>query len=337
VEIGVAVKFRFALVMIAALAALAPAAARAAQTLHGVVLTVLPAKRQAIVRHEAYGGMPAMAMLFTLSARDATRLHEGDRIEATVDERAAGEALSNVRVLAQPVPARGPELRSMKLLRTGEAVPSIALVDQNGRPFTFADFHGKTVVLSFIYTRCRDTRMCPLISAHFHQLQQRLDAGGYHLVEVTLDPAFDRPPVLATYAARFDADASRWSIGTGDPNAVLNFAAQFGIVPFPDPNVGLIHSERTALIDRDGRIADFMDEAGWDVNNVTARLQMMNNAPANPIALVDYVLSKGIVAVCGNGVAGSSGLLNLTLFIIIFSSGAFLLFRIGRFLYTTKT
>jgi protein SCO1/2 len=331
------VKFRFALAMCALLTALVPAGGGASQTLHGIVLTVLSGKQQAIVRHEAYGGMPAMAMLFALSARDAARLHEGDRIEATVDERAGSEALSNVRVLANPVAGRGPELRSMTLLRTGDAIPPISLVDQSGRPFTIADFRGKTVVLSFIYTRCRDTRMCPLISAHFHQLQQRLDSSAYHLVEVTLDPGYDRPPVLATYAARFDADASRWSIGTGDPRAVLNFAAQFGIVPFPDPSVGLIHSERTALIDRDGRIADFMDEAGWDPNNVTARLQMMNHAPANPIALVDYILSKGIVAVCGNGVAGSSGLLNLILFILIFSSGAFLLFRIGRFLYTTKT
>jgi hypothetical protein len=51
-------------------------------------------------------------------------------------------------------------------------------------------------------------------------------------------------------------------IATGDPRAVLNFAAHFGIVPFPDPNVGLIHSKRTAPVGRDGRIADFMDEAG---------------------------------------------------------------------------
>lgn len=330
-------KYCFALVICAALVALTTAGARAAQTLHGVVLTVLSAKQQAVVRHEAYGGMPAMAMLFTLSARDAARLHEGDRIEASVDEHTGGESLSNVRVIANAVAERAPELRSMTLLRTGDTVPMISLIDQNGRPFSLADFRGKTVVLSFIYTRCRDTRMCPLISAHFHQLQQRLDGSTYHLVEVTLDPAFDRPPVLANYATRFDADASRWTIGTGDPRAVLNFAAQFGIVPFPDPKVGLIHSERTALIDRDGRIADLLDEAGWDPTNVTARLQLLNNAPANPIALADYILSKGIVAVCGNEIAGTSGLLNLILFIVIFSSGAFLLFRIGRFLYTTKT
>jgi cytochrome oxidase Cu insertion factor (SCO1/SenC/PrrC family) len=40
---------------------------------------------------------------------------------------------------------------------------------------------------------------------------QRLDGDKYHLVEVTLDPTFDRPPVLASYAKRFDADTSCWT------------------------------------------------------------------------------------------------------------------------------
>jgi len=329
--------FRFAFAVCALLAALTASGAGASQTLRGIVLTVLADKQQAVVRHEAYGGMPAMTMLFGLSRRDAARLHQGDRLEATVEERDDLEALSNVRVIGTAVAPRSDPLHSVALLKTGETLPAIPLVDQNGRPFTFADFRGKTVVLSFIYTRCRDTRMCPLISAHFHQLQQRLNGNEYHLIEVTLDPTFDRPPVLADYAARFDADASRWTIGTGDPRAVLDFAARFGIVPFPDPNVGLIHSERTALIGRDGRIADFLDEAGWDPNNVIARLQMMNDVPANPIALIDYALSKGVVAVCGNEAAGTSGLLDLIIVAIIFSGGVWLLIRIGRFMLRTKT
>ncbi len=328
---------RCAIAICTLLAALTTGGARASQTLHGIVLTVLAGKQQAVVRHEAYGGMPAMTMLFALTGRDAARLREGDRIEATVAERGDVESLSNVRVIAKSVTPRPDTLRSVDLLKTGDALPTIPLIDQNGRPFTFADFRGKTIVLSFIYTRCRDARMCPLISAHFHQLQQRLDGNKYHLVEVTLDPTFDRPPVLANYAKRFDADASRWTIATGDPRGVLNFAAQFGIVPFPDPNVGLIHSERTALVGRDGRIADFMDEAGWDPNNVIARLHVMNDLPANPIALIDYVFSKGVVAVCVNEVAGTSGLLDLIVVAIIFSGGMWILIRIGRFMLRAKT
>src|ERR1019366_1087310 len=149
---------RFVLAMCAALAALTISNANAAQALRGTVLTVLPAKQEAVVRHEAYGGMPAMSMLFKLSPRDTARLHEGDRIEATVDERTDGESLSNVRVVqAPPVAPPADALRSVTLLNTGDKVPSISLIDQNGRPFTPTDFRGKIVVMSFVYTRCRDT------------------------------------------------------------------------------------------------------------------------------------------------------------------------------------
>lgn len=331
------VMVRVVIAICAVLTVLVTSPAGASQTLRGVVLTVLPSKQQAIVRHDPYGGMPAMSMAFALSAADTARLHAGDRIAAVVSERTEPATLSNVRVLAAaaPAPAADP-LRSVTLLRAGDAFPTVGLIDQTGKPFTFADFRGKAVILSFIYTRCRDTRMCPLISAHFHQLQQRLDGTHYHLVELTLDPHYDRPGILRAYAARFGADASRWTIGTGNPRSVLDLAAQFGIVPFSDPTVGLIHTERTALIGRDGRIADLIDEAGWDPNNVIARLALLNNAPANPIALLDYLLSKAAVAVCGNGVAGSSGLLNLILMLIIFSGGVWLLIRIGRFMFASK-
>jgi len=110
-------KFRLALVICAVLATLTPKGAGASQTLHGIVLTVLSGKQQAIVRHEAYGGMPAMAMLFKISSRDAARLREGDRIDATVSEGAGGESLTRVRVLPAPVAARGPELRSIAAAR----------------------------------------------------------------------------------------------------------------------------------------------------------------------------------------------------------------------------
>src|ERR1017187_1179432 len=107
--------------MCAVLAALTTSTASAAQTLHGIVLTVLAGKQQAIVRHESYGGMPAMSMLFALSARDAARLHDGDRIEAIVGERSDPETLSNVRVIAKAAAATPPDtLHSMTLLRTGD-------------------------------------------------------------------------------------------------------------------------------------------------------------------------------------------------------------------------
>ncbi|MBV9103628.1 MAG: SCO family protein [Candidatus Eremiobacteraeota bacterium] len=307
------------------------AAALDAQPLHGVVLTVLAQQHEAIVRHDRYGSIPSMTTVFHLPARAGIpSLHVGDRIEANVRETPAGLQLDAIRITAQAPPTAPPLLRNVQLLRVGETLPNTRFVDQQGKPFTFSDFVGKDVVLAFIYTRCRDARECPLISSNFHTLQQHIGTRPYHLVEITLDPAYDTPAVLEKYARLFDANPGLWTLGTGKPSEVLDFLARFGIEPFDDPRVGLIHTERTTLLDRRGRIVDFIDEAGWSVDGILARLAGIESAPENPLARLDYELSKAAVAVCGNAVAGFSGLADLAVVLLIMGGAVWLMLRFGR-------
>jgi protein SCO1/2 len=328
---------RFARILAAALACALPCApAAAGETLRGTVLGVLPAKHLAIVAHDAFGGMPAMTMGFTVSAADAARLHDGDVIEAAVRETGGAQTLAEIRILGSAKTAAGGTMRSVPLLQPGDPAPATRFIAQDGKPFTLADFRGKIVLLSFIYTRCRDARMCPLISANFHLVQKKLGAGPYHLVEITLDPDFDTPAVLAAYGKLFDFDPSMWTLGTGPKDDVLDFAARFGIAPFQDPKAGIIHSERTAVIGNDGRIADLIDEAGWNPDEVVARVHSLGNTPSNPIALLDYNLSRAAISICGNGVAGYSGLLDLGVVLLIFAAAMWALVRVGRFIFTAK-
>jgi len=52
--------------------------------------------------------------------------------------------------------------------------------------------------------------------------------------------------------------------------------------------------------------------------------------PSNPIARLDYELSKAAAAICGNNVPGTAGLLSLALAAAIFIGASWLLFRIAR-------
>jgi cytochrome oxidase Cu insertion factor (SCO1/SenC/PrrC family) len=293
----------------------------------GVVLTVLPERREAVVRGDGAG---QTTRLFRLAAGvDATALHPGDRIAAQVDPDASAPVIDAFSVLTRARSAP-PAVRVVQPLVTGDRMPATRFVDQNGRAFSFADFAGTPVVLAFVYTRCRDPKECPLVSSNFHTLQRKLGSAPYHLVEMTLDPGYDRPAVLARYGALFDADTRTWTLGTGAPDTVLDFERRFGIDPFADPRVGLIHSERTVFIDRDGRIVDFIDQAGWDPDDIIARLRAMDAQPSNPLARLDFELSKFAVAVCGNRVAGFSGLADLAIVVVIFAGGAFFLLRLAR-------
>ncbi len=297
----------------------------------GVVLSVLTVHREVVVRSDAFGSKPALTTLFRLSPKvDAASLHEGDRIAALVDD----ELLDEVRI----VPAAPPRsvLRAVHPLQVGDRMPATRFVDQFGRGFDFADFRGKSVVLAFIYTRCRDPKECPLISSNFHALQMRFANGPYHLVEITLDPSYDRPSVLARYGALFGADAKHWTFGTGEPDTVLDFEARFGLDPFADPRVGLIHTERTVLIDPDGKIVDFIDQAGWNAADVSARLQAVESRSSNPLARLDFELSKAAVAVCGNSVAGFSGLEDLAIVLVIFGAAGWFLQRLARKIFAEQ-
>jgi cytochrome oxidase Cu insertion factor (SCO1/SenC/PrrC family) len=216
------------------------------------------------------------------------------------------------------------------LLRVGDALPATAFVDQRGEPFSFADVRGRTIVMSFVYTRCRDTRECPLISAKFYSLQEKLRDGPFHLTLVSLDPSYDRPSVLAAYGRTFGADPERWSLLTGDPARVLEFAARFDVLAFPDQRVGLIHQERTVIVGPAGKIAQTIDEVSWSPDQIAAAARAAANLPSNPLQRFDLWLSSQAVAICGNGVAGFSGTLDLAVVLAIFGGFGWLLYRVAR-------
>jgi protein SCO1/2 len=322
---------RVAAAVAAALVAASTLPAYAAENVQGLVLSVLTAQGEAVVRHDPYGGMPAMTMVFHVEPKSVlARLKAGDRIEARTELTADEPRLDDVRVIGGVAGGVERAVHDVQPLNVGDSMPQTEFFDQLGRGFSFTDFRGQTVVLAFVYTRCRDPRMCPLVSANFHMLQNKLAGVPAHLVEITLDPAYDTPEVLANYGRRFDADPNRWTLGTGPDDVVNDFAAKFGIAVFADPVAGLIHSERTAIIDRDGRIVDLLDAAAWNPDDVAAEVRSVSAIPSNPIARIDYELSKASAALCGNSLAGYSGLLDLAIVTMIFGGACWILYFAAR-------
>ncbi len=84
----------------------------------------------------------------------------------------------------------------------------LELIDQNGRSAKFrSDVIGdRIVVMNFIYTSC--TTVCPVTSAIFGHVQQRLGSRlgkDVFLVSVSVDPVTDRPARLRAYAKKHKA------------------------------------------------------------------------------------------------------------------------------------
>jgi protein SCO1 len=262
----------------AVLAALALVAARGVMAgerhaMRGLVLAVDPSQRSVLVSHESVPDvMPAMAMPFDV--RDPTELDgvvpgmmveftlviEPDaayveqirvrRYEAVEQDPLTAERLSILKEMIQPTP---PEA----VVAIGDIVPDFTLINQARQPVTLSSLRGKVVALNFVYTSCVLPQFCFRMANHFGVIQRRLGAlmgDDVTLLTVTFDPVRDNPERLAEYAQQWKADPRTWHFLTGDVPDVRRVCSLFGVQAFREE--GLVnHSTRTAVIDRQGRLA----------------------------------------------------------------------------------
>ena len=142
-------------------------------------------------------------------------------------------------------------------LAAGSAVPDFTLRNHRGQRVSLAAQRGKVVAINFIYTRCALPQFCLRVTNNFSVLRKRFarDLGrDLVLLTVTFDPQRDTPDALAAYARQSQADATTWRFLTGSVADVRRVCSHFGVDYFPDEGL-MNHSLRTAIVDRQGRLA----------------------------------------------------------------------------------
>ncbi len=158
--------------------------------------------------------------------------------------------------------------RFIPSLESGDLIPPLPLVTQDGRPFTFADLRGTAVAVSFIYTRCRDPRMCPLVSAKFARAQGEIGSAPIRLVLVSLDPAYDSPAVLARYGRSLGADRRRFTLATAGADTIDELASRLGIATSVTAPGSIVHTDALVIIDPQGRIAQTIAGNDWSPDDL---------------------------------------------------------------------
>jgi protein SCO1/2 len=138
--------------------------------------------------------------------------------------------------------------------------PDFTLTERDGRTVTLQDLRGKVWLANFVFTRC--TGPCPDLSMKMNSIQRGLETLGpdVQLVTFSLEPDYDQPSVLQTYAKRFAADERRWWFLTGVPTPVMHKLVREGFlqpVVAGEGNEPIDHSTYFVLVDRIGRIRAF--------------------------------------------------------------------------------
>jgi protein SCO1/2 len=219
------------------------------------------------------GFMEAMTMAYTLQDPSiASGLHTGDRIAAKLQVGAQGAVLSEVVVTQQAELNRKPAAQ-YHVPQAGEAVPNFRLLNQSGRWIDIRQFHGKVLVLTFIYTRCASSQYCPLMSRNFAKLDTSLAAdprlyAKTHLLSVSFDPRYDTPAVLRSYGGAYTGRYTKetfqhWDFAAPNQKQLASLLQWFDVGVTSTDGKVMQHSLSTAVIGPDGKIRYWYPTNSW--------------------------------------------------------------------------
>jgi protein SCO1 len=265
----------------------------------GKVIAVNLTDRTATIAHEDIQGyMPGMTMPFKIkNDADLAMLKAGDQVTGTlvVDDLSSWveitsivegvqTAIQNVDVPGEPKP--------------GADVPNFGLVNQDGQRIHLAQYRGKVLLLTFVYTRCPQPDQCTLMSNNFAAIDQALqkepDAfAKTHLLTVSFDPDYDTPKVLRSYGASHtgrysDETFQHWEFASGTKDEVKGIAEFFGLRYYHDTESSeeqVIHSMRTAIVGADGKVLKLYRGNEWKPAEVLDEIKTLvapTPAPASP-------------------------------------------------------
>jgi len=241
--------------------------------LQGRVVAVDSAGRELTVAHEDVAGlMPAMTMPFLVARSEDWifgKIGPGDHIHATLVMTDHAELQDISFTKASNTASDGSS--NLRIPEAGDDVPDFTFVNQSGKTIHLAQFSGKPLLLTFIYTRCPVPDFCPRMSRNFSEVLRQLQASPAafakaQLLSISIDPEYDKPQVLRDYGdlyvGNIDPGFKHWQFASASPAEVRKAADFFGL-SYNQNEGQIVHTLRTVLIGADGRIAKVYDGNQW--------------------------------------------------------------------------
>ena len=242
--------------------------------LKGKVVSIDKPKLSVVVDGEAIPGlMGAMVMPYKVkSAGELDAVAVGDVITAIVVMNGDDYVVEEMKVVERGVsPAGSPATTTLHVPEVGEAVPNFQLVNQSGRRISLEQYRGKTLLVTFIYTRCPFADFCPRVSGEFAEINRQLKKdpslyGKTHLLSISFDPKHDTPRVLRSYGAGYLEKQApsfvHWEFAAAPETDLPEIARYFGLT-YKDDSGLITHTLSTAVIGPDGRIFKWYHGSEW--------------------------------------------------------------------------
>mgnify|MGYP002001432015 CR=1 FL=1 len=102
-------------------------------------------------------------------------------------------------------------------------IPKFELVDQHSSYFSVDKMEGKVTLTDFIFTTCPS--VCPMMTQKkLRVFRQHQNNPKFQSLSITVNPAYDSPERLKTYAESFGIENKKWFFLTGDEKEIHRLA-----------------------------------------------------------------------------------------------------------------
>ena len=256
----------------------------------GVVRRIAADRRHVTIHHrEIPGFMPEMTMEFSVRlTNELDRIAPGAGVtfhllvgkeEAWIEDLQLGGRAAEP-VLGPP----GAPASPVSELKAGDPWPDGTVLTEEGRRMRFSDFRGRTVALSFFFTRCPLPDYCPRMNRNFAKTLDLLQAGAGPrtdcvFLSVSFDPEFDTPGQLAAYARSYrECPPAAWVFAAAPPETLARLPRRLGLSVTREGG-GISHNLRTVVLDPRGRVFRQFTGNTWTPEELAQAMQLAAQSP----------------------------------------------------------
>jgi protein SCO1/2 len=128
--------------------------------------------------------------------------------------------------------------------------------DSQRKERSLADYRGKPLVLSLVYTSCIQT--CPSITQTIARsvaaARDALGEKSFNVISIGFDTNVDTPEAMAIFAKRQEINFPEWEFLSGDPLTVAQISEELGFTYYRSPTKGFDHLTQTTILDGEGKV-----------------------------------------------------------------------------------
>jgi protein SCO1/2 len=164
----------------------------------------------------------------------------------------------------------------------GGQLGDYTLVNGDGAPVRLAEYRGKPLIVSFIYTGC--TQVCPtttkFLARAVEEAQRALGSDAFHVVTVGFNLPFDSPVAMREFQRKQGIDLANWQFLAADAPTVEGLVRDTGFVRVPTAS-GFDHLTQATIVDPRGFVFQQVYGESFELPMLVAPLkELVTGAPA---------------------------------------------------------